>query len=66
MLILKTVLIIICALLLAVCYRAQGFAEKILKKDSGAVTDELILRIKIAALIISIVIFICSIIFVKV
>ena len=63
MLILKIVCLIICAALLFVCYRPRQFAERILKKDE--ITDAYILKIKAIALIISVIIFVLTIIFIR-
>ena len=63
MLVLKIVCLIICAALLFVCYRPKQFAEKILKKDE--ITDTLILKIKAVSLLISVIVFVLTIIFIK-
>ncbi|MDD6762277.1 MAG: hypothetical protein PUD92_01350 [Clostridiales bacterium] len=63
--VIKIVLLAICALLLAVCYRAQSFAEKIMKKKEDEITDDLILRIKGVALVISVIVFVGTMIFFK-
>ena len=63
--VLKLILVAICALLLVICYRTRAFAEKILRLKDDRVTDKLILKIKCVALGISMAIFIFSIIFVK-
>ncbi|MGN0181795.1 MAG: hypothetical protein ACI4DP_05200 [Candidatus Ornithomonoglobus sp.] len=63
--VLKIVLLAICALLLVICYRTRSFAEKILRKKEDDITDELILKLKTVSLVISIVIFICTMIFLK-
>ncbi|MGN0162329.1 MAG: hypothetical protein ACI4EA_01930 [Candidatus Ornithomonoglobus sp.] len=63
--VLKIVLLAICALLLVICYRTRMFAEKILRKKEEEITDALILKLKTVSLVISIVIFICTMIFLK-
>ena len=63
MLVLKIICLIICASLLFVCYRPKQVAEKILKKDE--ITDALILKIKAVSLVISIIVFALTIIFIR-
>ena len=63
MLVLKIICLIICAALLFVCYRPKQFAEKILKKDE--ITETLILKIKAVSLVISMIVFALTIIFIR-
>lgn len=63
--VLKIVLLAICALLLFICYRPQQFAEKVLRKKEDEITEKFILRLKMISLGISMLLFICTIIFVK-
>lgn len=63
MLVLKIICLIICAALLFVCYRPRQFADKILKRED--VNDGLILKIKAVSLVISVVIFVLTIIFIR-
>lgn len=63
MLILKIICLIICAALLFVCYRPKQFAEKILKKDE--ITDALILKLKAISLVISMIVFALTMIFIR-
>lgn len=57
MLIAKIVLLIICALLLVMCYRPQ-LAAKLFFKESEP-TQKRIMEIKLTSLIISVILFIC-------
>lgn len=59
----KIICLCICAALLFVCYRTQIFAEKVMKKQE--ITDQLLLNIKIVALIIACVLFVCTLVFFK-
>ncbi len=62
---LKVVLLAICALLLFICYRTRTFAGKILRKKDEEITDKLVMQIKTVSLVISMILFICTMIFVK-
>ncbi len=59
----KIICLVICAAMLFVCYRAQFFAERVLKLKEAS--EKTILRIKLGALIISMALFICTMIFMK-
>lgn len=59
--VMKIACLVICIILLIVCYRTQFFAERVLRLKE--VTDRTILRIKIIALIIAIAVFLFSLIF---
>lgn len=59
----KIICLVICALLLFICYRAQFFAERILHKKDPS--DALILKIKLVALAVSMILFICVMIFIN-
>ena len=53
--------LVICIILLIICYRTKAFAERVLRIKE--VTDRTILKIKVVALIIAIIVFLLSIIF---
>lgn len=59
----KIISLICCAVLLFVSYRAKFVAEKILKKQE--VTEALVLKIKIGALAVSMILFVIVMIFGK-
>lgn len=59
--VMKIICLVICAALLFVCYRTQFFAERVLRIEE--ITEEKLLRIKTVALIVSIAVFIISLIF---
>ncbi len=59
----KIICLAICALLLFICYRAKTFAEKVLRRQEPSET--LLFRIKLAALAVSVVLFVFVMIFIK-
>ncbi len=65
MIILKSICLVICVILLAVCYRAKAFAARILKKSDDEITERLVIKIKLAALIMAVILFILTVAFIK-
>ena len=62
---LKIGLLAVCAALLFICYRTRDFAKKILRMNEEKITERLIFKIKAVSLVISMVVFICTMLFVK-
>ena len=61
--VIKIICLALCALLLFICYRAKTFAEKVLRRQEPSET--LLFRIKLATLAVSMILFVCVMIFVK-
>ena len=59
----KIICLIICALLLFVCYSARFFAEKILRRREPS--EKMLQRIKLCTLIASIILFVIVMVFVQ-
>ena len=64
MLIAKIICLLICVLLLFICYRTRTFAKKILKKKDEEITDVLMLKLKVASLLVSMGLFVVAIMFI--
>lgn len=63
LMIVKIICLVLCALLLFICYRAKFFAEKVLRISEPS--EALVFRIKLVTLAVSAVLFICVMLFVK-
>ena len=61
--VIKIICLALCALLLFICYRAKFFAEKVLRIPEPS--DTLLFRIKLATLAVSMILFVCVMLFVK-
>lgn len=59
--VIKIICLIICAVLLFICYRAKFFAERVLRLEN--VTDKQIMNIKLVVLVLAIILFITVFIF---